>query len=178
MVSIYEIIIIIVVIITILIIIIIIIVHLSEDTVIWGEDFVQAWDECDMNNRSNADQEEAVNRAAEVTENVGDSDVDSDTLPSNQEEYKKQQQDNTNKEILNFLNKVVENQKIIIQDHQRDREEQARFNQTVTTTLQKQWIVLKQIIAMQKRHDRGHEQTARDQEITVTLLNELLQLFK
>ncbi len=134
-----------------------------------------------MNNVSNvskADREKDLNQAPEAVENVADSDVDADKLPSNLEEYKDQQQNDANKDILNFLNTVVKNQKRIIDDHQRTREEQARFKQTVTTTLQKHGIVLKQIIALQKRHDGGHEQTARNQEMIVTLLNELLVLFK
>ncbi|KAF4110040.1 hypothetical protein G5714_009292 [Onychostoma macrolepis] len=137
-----------------------------------------AWDDCDMNNVSNVDREEALNQQPQAVENAADSDGGADTLPSNQEEYKNQLQNDANKDILNLLNTVVKNQKRIIDDHQRAREEQARFNQTVTTTLQKHGIILKQTIALQKRHDGGHEQTAHNQEMIVTLLNELLDLFK
>ncbi|KAF4111613.1 hypothetical protein G5714_008644 [Onychostoma macrolepis] len=137
-----------------------------------------AWDDCDMNSVSNVDREEALNQQPQAVENAADSDGDADTLPSNQEEYKNQRQNDANKDILNVLNTVVKNQKRIIDDHQRARGEQARFNQTVTTTLQKHGIILKQTIALQKCHDGGHEQIAHNQEMIVTLLNELLDLFK
>ncbi|KAI2662324.1 Conserved oligomeric Golgi complex subunit 6 [Labeo rohita] len=139
--------------------------HLSENDRDnqMNESFVQAWDKCDMNQVSSMEQEPELNQPPEISEIA---------------EYKKQLQNDVNKEILNFLNTVVKNQKRIIEDHQRAQKEQSRFNQTVTTTLQKHGIILKQIIAMQKRHDGGHERTARDQEMTVTLLNELLGIFK
>ncbi len=57
-----------------------------------------------MNNVSKADREKDLNQAPEAVENVADSDVDADKLPSNQEEYKNQQQNDANKDILNFLN--------------------------------------------------------------------------
>ncbi|KAK2917096.1 hypothetical protein Q8A67_001471 [Cirrhinus molitorella] len=147
------------------------------DTSLWNEDFVQAWDDCDMDRVSSLTDNE-LNQQRDSAENAGDSDGDVDNLPSNQEEYKNQLQGDANNEILKFLNTVVKNQKRIIEDHQRAREEQARVNQTVTTTLQKQGIILKQIIAMQKRHDGGHEKTACDQELTVTLLNEIVEMLK
>ncbi|RXN21013.1 hypothetical protein ROHU_024515 [Labeo rohita] len=150
----------------------------DEEPTTWNENFVQAWDSCDMNQVSSMEQAPELNQPPEIREIAVNSDVDADNLPSNQEEYKNQLQNDVNKEILNSLNTVVKNQKRIIEDHQKAQEEQARFNQTVTTTLQKHGIILKQIIAMQKRHDGGHERTACDQEMTVTLLNELLGFFK
>lgn len=75
----------------------------------------------------------------------------------NQTIAKNQQQNDANKDILNT---IVKNQKRIIEDQQ------------------KHWIILKQIIALLKRHDGRHAQTACEQEMTVTLLTELLGLFK
>ncbi|RXN27325.1 Transposon Ty3-G Gag-Pol poly [Labeo rohita] len=149
-----------------------------EEPTTWNENFVQAWYNCDMNQVSSVEQAPELNQPPEISETGVNSDVDADNLPSNQEEYKNQLQNDVNKEILNSLNTVVKNQKRIIEDHQKAQKEQAHFNQTVTTTLQKHGIILKQIIAMQKRHDGGHERTACDQEMTVTLLNELLGFFK
>ncbi|KAI2645089.1 putative DNA polymerase [Labeo rohita] len=102
----------------------------GEEPTIWNENFVQAWDKCDMNQVSSVEQEPKLNQPPEISEIAVNPDVDADNLPSNQEEYKNQVQNDVNKEILNSLNTVVKNQKRIIEDHQKAQKEQARFNQT------------------------------------------------
>ncbi|XP_052430499.1 uncharacterized protein LOC127971501 isoform X2 [Carassius gibelio] len=199
-----------------------------EDKELWDEHFAQAWDGCDMNVQSNVDQEKNLNQPTDTVENVADSDDDdADKLPSNQEEYKNQQLNDTNNDILNT---IVKNQERIIEDQARHKqqndankaildtvaknqehhkqqndankalldtvaknqeriiEDQARHKQqndankavldTVVKEQQKQGIILKHIVALLKRHHGAHAKTACDQEMTVTLLTELLDLFK
>ncbi|KAL0152307.1 hypothetical protein M9458_052030, partial [Cirrhinus mrigala] len=74
------------------------------------------WDKCDMNQVSSVEQEAELNQPPEISENAVNPDVDADNLPSNQEEYKNQLQNNANKKIRNSLNTVVKNQKRIIED--------------------------------------------------------------
>ncbi|XP_052408660.1 uncharacterized protein LOC127953447 [Carassius gibelio] len=181
-----------------------------------------------MNVQSNVDQEKNLNQPTDTVENVADSDDDdADKLPSNQEEYKNQQLNDTNNDILNT---IVKNQERIIEDQARHKqqndankaildtvaknqehhkqqndankalldtvaknqeriiEDQARHKQqndankavldTVVKEQQKHGIILKHIVALLKRHDGAHAKAACDQEMTVTLLTELLDLFK